>query len=104
MTIERRIFHVRGKVPMAVDLRMSREADVASSVRVDMLMPARHSDPNLMAGNVPSANYNVISENLRRVTPNGIQCSFFCGGRRCKYETPDHWDSAHMAIDGIFSH
>ncbi|XP_068082247.1 protein tyrosine phosphatase domain-containing protein 1 [Anabrus simplex] len=55
------------------------------------------------AGN-PTANYNVLSENLRRVTPSGIQCAIFCGGRRCKYESPDNWDTTHMAIHGIFSH
>jgi hypothetical protein len=28
----------------------------------------------------------------------------FCGGRHCKYENPESWDAAHMAVDGIFSH
>jgi protein tyrosine phosphatase domain-containing protein 1 len=51
-----------------------------------------------------SANYNKLSETIRMVAPNGIQCSFFCGGRHCKYENPESWDAAHMAVDGIFSH
>ncbi|KAG8317615.1 Protein tyrosine phosphatase domain-containing protein 1 [Homalodisca vitripennis] len=52
----------------------------------------------------PSPQYNVLSDNLRRCAPSGLQCTMFCGGRNCKYETPESWDSAHMAIRGIYSH
>ncbi|XP_054280525.1 protein tyrosine phosphatase domain-containing protein 1-like [Macrosteles quadrilineatus] len=48
--------------------------------------------------------YNLLSDNLRRRAPAVLQCSMFCGGRRCKYETPENWDSSHMAIRGIYSH
>nr|CAD7196772.1 unnamed protein product [Timema douglasi] len=52
----------------------------------------------------PEGNYTKLSEKLRRATPNRIQCSFFCGGRQCKYENSANWDQIHMAINGIFSH
>jgi hypothetical protein len=74
---------------------MTQEVDISSLVPAGLQQRQEH--------HVPS-NYNKLSENLRRVTPNGIQCSFFCGGKHCKYETSDAWDSTHMAIDGIFSH
>lgn len=51
-----------------------------------------------------TANYNKLSENLRRLTPIAIQCAIFCGGSRCKYENPKAWLPVHMAIQDIFSH
>ncbi|XP_023712308.1 protein tyrosine phosphatase domain-containing protein 1 isoform X2 [Cryptotermes secundus] len=78
---------------------MSQEVDVGSLVPAGL----QSYGIKLQEHHVPS-NYNRLSENIRRVTPNGIQCSFFCGGRRCKYENPENWDAAHMAIDGVFSH
>ncbi|RZF46128.1 hypothetical protein LSTR_LSTR012988 [Laodelphax striatellus] len=50
------------------------------------------------------SNYSLISDNLRKHTPHTIQCTMFCGGRHCRYESADFWDSTHMAVDGIFSH
>ncbi|TGZ53649.1 Protein tyrosine phosphatase domain-containing protein 1 [Temnothorax longispinosus] len=50
------------------------------------------------------AGYNKFSENLRRFTPQAIQCAIFCGGSRCKYENPKAWPAVHMAIQNIFSH
>ncbi|EZA48495.1 Protein tyrosine phosphatase domain-containing protein [Ooceraea biroi] len=50
------------------------------------------------------AGYNKFSENLRKLTPQAIQCAIFCGGSRCKYENPKAWLPVHMAIQNIFSH
>ncbi|KYQ59394.1 Protein tyrosine phosphatase domain-containing protein 1 [Trachymyrmex zeteki] len=50
------------------------------------------------------AGYNKFSENLRRFTPQAIQCAIFCGGSRCKYENSKAWPAIHMAIQNIFSH
>nr|XP_018898087.1 PREDICTED: protein tyrosine phosphatase domain-containing protein 1-like isoform X1 [Bemisia tabaci] len=50
------------------------------------------------------ANYSAFSESVRRRAPKGVQCAVFCGGRRCKYENPEVWDSTHKAIRGIYSH
>lgn len=49
------------------------------------------------------ANYNKLSENLRKITPIAIQCAIFCGGSKCKYEN-SKWPPVHMAIEEIFSH
>lgn len=70
---------------------------------VTSLVPA-----GLLAGQVDlfevQAGYNKFSENLRRYTPQAIQCAIFCGGSRCKYENPKAWQPVHMAIQNIFSH
>ncbi|XP_076229638.1 uncharacterized protein LOC116423884 isoform X1 [Nomia melanderi] len=70
---------------------------------VTSLVPA-----GLLAGQVDlfevQAGYNKFSENLRRYTPQAIQCAIFCGGSRCKYENPKAWPPVHMAIQNIFSH
>ncbi|XP_056645749.1 uncharacterized protein LOC130450997 [Diorhabda sublineata] len=50
------------------------------------------------------ANYNKLSEHIRRLTPQGIQCSVFCGGINCKYENPENWKPDSLAIQGIYSH
>lgn len=50
------------------------------------------------------ANYNKLSEHIRRLTPQGIQCSVFCGGEKCKYENPENWKPDSLAIHGIYSH
>ena len=33
-----------------------------------------------------------------------IQCSLFCGGQSCKYETPLHWGVDDKALRGLYSH
>ncbi|XP_025267437.1 protein tyrosine phosphatase domain-containing protein 1 isoform X1 [Camponotus floridanus] len=69
---------------------------------VSSLVPAglqRQTD-----GCVIQAGYNKFSENLRKFTPQAIQCAIFCGGSRCKYENPKAWPPVHMAIHNIFSH
>ncbi len=43
-------------------------------------------------------------ESLRHTVPGEMQCSMFCGGRRCKYESASHWKPDQMALKGIFSH
>lgn len=50
------------------------------------------------------ANYNKLSDHIRRLTPQGIQCSVFCGGEKCKYENPENWKPDSLAIQGIYSH
>lgn len=50
------------------------------------------------------ANYTKLSENIRRLTPQGIQCSVFCGGTNCKYENPENWTADSLALQGIYSH
>ena len=51
------------------------------------------------------AKYTKVGEHLRRNTPSEMQCSMFCGGKRCKYEAgPASWKPNDMAIDGIYSH
>lgn len=51
-----------------------------------------------------SANYNKLSDHIRRLTPQGIQCSVFCGGTNCKYENPENWTADNLALQGIYSH
>nr|XP_050853107.1 protein tyrosine phosphatase domain-containing protein 1-like isoform X2 [Vespula vulgaris] len=53
---------------------------------------------------IPLPGYNKFSENLRKFTPQAIQCAIFCGGSRCKYENPKAWPPVHMAIQNVFSH
>ncbi|CAH1377967.1 hypothetical protein MTP99_019350 [Tenebrio molitor] len=50
------------------------------------------------------ANYSKLSDHIRRLTPQGIQCSVFCGGTNCKYENPENWKADSLAIQGIYSH
>ena len=46
-----------------------------------------------------------MGESLRRNAPKEIQCSMFCGGRRCKYEQGNEsWKIEDTAINGIYSH
>ena len=45
-----------------------------------------------------------VGESLRHNTPNEMQCSMFCGGRRCKYEGHSAWKQEDMALKGIYSH
>ncbi len=33
-----------------------------------------------------------------------VQCSLFCGGQSCKYESPLQWRSEDMALRGLYSH
>ncbi|XP_074110071.1 protein tyrosine phosphatase domain-containing protein 1 isoform X1 [Cotesia typhae] len=69
---------------------------------VSALVPAGlHRELDICA---VTANYNKLSENLRKLTPIAIQCAIFCGGSRCKYENPKAWPPVHMAIQDIFSH
>lgn len=85
----------------AVDLTVLLNA--GCRMDVSSLVPA-----GLLAGQVDlcdvQAGYNKFSENLRRFTPQAIQCAIFCGGSRCKYENPKSWPAVHMAIQNIFSH
>ncbi|XP_045137368.1 protein tyrosine phosphatase domain-containing protein 1-like [Portunus trituberculatus] len=53
---------------------------------------------------VVHSNYSRISEHLRQVTPTEVQCSVFCGGKTCKYDSHDCWGEEDMAIPGLYSH
>uniref|UniRef100_A0AAR5P150 Protein tyrosine phosphatase domain-containing protein 1 n=1 Tax=Dendroctonus ponderosae TaxID=77166 RepID=A0AAR5P150_DENPD len=59
---------------------------------------------NCSNGETVQANYNKLSDHVRRLTPHGIQCSVFCGGLNCKYENPENWKPDSLAIHGIYSH
>lgn len=50
------------------------------------------------------ANYNKISDSLRRLAPTPLTCSMFCGGRKCKYESATNWTPDACAVDGLYSH
>ena len=57
----------------------------------------------------PTPRYSVLSEKLRRLgsghnRTQQLQCSAFCGGQSCKYETPLKWLGDDMAFKGLFSH
>ncbi|XP_054721880.1 protein tyrosine phosphatase domain-containing protein 1-like [Uloborus diversus] len=54
-------------------------------------------------GHPPSARYGKLSEKIRRTAPGEFQCSVFCGGKKCKYDTAS-WHKEDMAINGIYSH
>lgn len=75
-----------------------------------MMAPDKSVPPGLQAGaaTAPAAaaepNYTKLSEGLRKVTPPHIQCSMFCGGRKCKYEGSRFWRPEQMAVKGVFSH
>lgn len=60
--------------------------------------------PNETANHLVAANYSKLSDHIRRLTPQGIQCSVFCGGTNCKYENPENWTADSLAIQGIYSH
>ena len=51
-----------------------------------------------------SAKYSKVGESLRYNTPSEMQCSMFCGGRRCKYESSSQWRPEDMSVNGIYSH
>ncbi|XP_063852707.1 protein tyrosine phosphatase domain-containing protein 1-like isoform X3 [Scylla paramamosain] len=53
---------------------------------------------------VVHSNYSRIGEHLRQVTPTELQCSVFCGGKTCKYDSSDCWGEEDMAIPGLYSH
>merc|ERR1719192_2903534 len=53
---------------------------------------------------VVEPSYSMVGESLRLNTPNEMQCSMFCGGRRCKYESDTSWKPSETALNGIYSH
>ena len=62
-----------------------------------------HLSFSLVAGNTPSAKYNKLSEQARRLIAGESQCAMFCGGKKCKYCTADNWKPEQMAISGLYS-
>lgn len=79
-------------VASAMEMDADRVPDLASPV------------PNESANHLVAANYSKLSDQIRRLTPQGIQCSVFCGGTNCKYENPENWTADSLAIQGIYSH
>ncbi|KAI4491255.1 hypothetical protein M0802_010289 [Mischocyttarus mexicanus] len=71
---------------------------------ISSLIPAGLQSGQHNLPETPLPGYNKLSENLRKFTPQAIQCAIFCGGSRCKYENPKAWPPVHMAIQNIFSH
>ncbi|XP_067133016.1 protein tyrosine phosphatase domain-containing protein 1-like [Centruroides vittatus] len=61
----------------------------------------RHS---VTYGQSPPARYSKLSEKFRQNAPSEFQCSVFCGGKKCKYESPKNWSHEDMTINGIYSH
>lgn len=59
--------------------------------------------PKETSNHLVAANYSKLSDQIRRLTPQGIQCSVFCGGSNCKYENPENWTADSLAIQGIYS-
>jgi len=53
---------------------------------------------------VVEPSYSMVGESLRLNTPNEMQCSMFCGGRKCKYESDSSWKPSETALTGIYSH
>lgn len=47
--------------------------------------------------------YGKLSEKIRRTAPGDFQCSVFCGGKKCKYDSSS-WHKEDMAVNGIYSH
>ena len=48
--------------------------------------------------------YSYLSDKLRRLSSGSLQCSLFCGGKNCKYESGEKWGAEHKAVGGVFSH
>lgn len=48
--------------------------------------------------------YSALSEKFRSSAPSDFQCTLFCGGRRCKYESAKKWSTGDMAVPGLYSH
>ncbi|KAL8603370.1 hypothetical protein ACOMHN_039733 [Nucella lapillus] len=57
----------------------------------------------LKKGSAPSAKYNKLSEQARRLIAGESQCAMFCGGKKCKYCTADNWKPQQMVITGLYS-
>ena len=51
-----------------------------------------------------NAKYSKVGETLLYNTPSEMQCSMFCGGKKCKYESASQWKPQDMAVTGIYSH
>ena len=65
-------------------------------------MRDRHNSTRDAHGPAVDPRYTAVGESLRQNVPHEMQCSMFCGGRKCKYEVPDTWKKQDMAVDGIF--
>ncbi|UYV76444.1 PTPDC1 [Cordylochernes scorpioides] len=52
----------------------------------------------------PAARYSLLSEKIRQSASGDLQCSVFCGGKKCRYETPGSWSPGDQAVPGVYSH
>ena len=68
----------------------------------DLLVPAGLMTARDAHGPAVDPKYTAVGEHLRQNVPHEMQCSMFCGGRKCKYEVPDSWRREDMAVHGIF--
>ncbi|XP_065901024.1 uncharacterized protein [Dysidea avara] len=64
----------------------------------------KQSNPQHYSGVVVTPRYNSVSGRLRRFTSGTMQCSLFCGGSKCKYESDLKWPANDVAIPGLYSH
>jgi len=64
----------------------------------------KQSNSQIYSGVVVAPRYNSVSGRLRRFTSGTIQCSLFCGGNKCKYESDLKWSANDVAIPGLYSH
>ncbi len=68
------------------------------------LVPAGLARVGRDGGPAVTPTYTKVGESFRHRVPGEMQCSMFCGGRQCKYESRDKWKPNQMAVDGVFSH
>ncbi|OWF39512.1 Protein tyrosine phosphatase domain-containing protein 1 [Mizuhopecten yessoensis] len=54
-------------------------------------------------GKDPKAGYNKFTEQARGMISQEKICALFCGGKKCKYCSPDLWPKEKMVIKGLFS-
>ncbi|XP_068131987.1 protein tyrosine phosphatase domain-containing protein 1-like isoform X2 [Hyperolius riggenbachi] len=51
----------------------------------------------------PRPSYSQTRERIVRVVPPHLICSLTCGGRECRYESPECWSVEQQAIRGLYS-
>ena len=68
------------------------------------LVPAGLTKPNRDPLPIIDAKYTAVRETLIKTVPQEVQCSMFCGGKKCKYDTSSAWSVEQMAIKGLYSH
>ena len=67
-----------------------------------LILRDRHNSTRDAHGPAVDPRYTAVGESLRQNVPHEMQCSMFCGGRKCKYEGADNWRKEDMTVKGIF--